>query len=461
MPDPPPLAPALRRALVEVVGPDHLLTDPAVTAGHAIDWTGRFRGATPGVIRPGSVDEVAAVIGVCAAEGVAVVAQGGNTGLVGGSVPLAGEVVLTTARLTTIAEVDADAGRLTAGAGATIAAVHAAAVSAGWAYGVDWAARDTATVGGSVATNAGGLRVVRHGSTRAQLLGVEAVLGTGAVLRDLGRLEKDATGYDLSGLLCGSEGTLGVVTAARLRLVPDPPERATAALGFASFAAAVVAVGQMRRTLPGLEAAEAYRAAEAELVAGHLGRAPALRPPPPVTVVVECAGTGDQIETLGAAVAALDGVLGAVVADEGPRRTALWRHREALTEAVATLGPHHKLDVSLPADALAAFAEEVPARVTEAAPGARTWLFGHLGDGNLHVNVTGVAPDDQAVDDAVLGLVLARHGSISAEHGVGTAKRRWVARQRGDVTVAAMRAVKTALDPAGILNPHVLFGDGD
>lgn len=461
MPDPPPLAPALRRALVEVVRPDHVLTDPAVTAGHAVDWTGRFRGATPGVVRPGTADEVAAVIGLCVAEGVAVVPQGGNTGLVGGSVPLAGEVVVSTARLTDIGDIDANAGRLTAGAGATIAAVHAAAASAGWAYGVDWAARDTATVGGSVATNAGGLRVVRHGPTRAQLLGVEAVLGTGTVLRDLGRLEKDATGYDLSGLLCGSEGTLGVVTAARLRLVGDPPERAAAALGFASFATAVAAVGQMRRALPGLEAAEAYRASEAELVAGHLGRAPALRPPPPVTVLVECAGTGDQVDALGAAVAALDGVLDAVVADERPRRTALWRHREALTEAIATLGPHHKLDVSLPADALAAFADEVPARVTEAAPGARTWLFGHLGDGNLHVNVTGVAADDQAVDDAVLELVLARHGSISAEHGVGTAKRRWVARQRGDETVAAMRAVKTALDPAGILNPHVLFGDGD
>jgi FAD/FMN-containing dehydrogenase len=177
-------------------------------------------------------------------------------------------------------------------------------------------------------------------------------------------------------------------------------------------------------------------------------------------VLVECAGAGDQVEALGAAVAALDGVIDAVVAEDRPRRTALWRHREALTEAIAaTLGPHHKLDVSLPADALAAFAEEVPARVTEAAPGARTWLFGHLGDGNLHVNITDVAPDDLAVDDAVLGLVLARHGSISAEHGVGTAKRRWVARQRGADAVTAMRAVKAALDPAGILNPHVLFGD--
>jgi FAD/FMN-containing dehydrogenase len=176
-----------------------------------------------------------------------------------------------------------------------------------------------------------------------------------------------------------------------------------------------------------------------------------------VTVLVECAGHGDQVDALAAAVAGLDGVGATVVAADGPRRAALWRHREALTEAVSGVGPPHKLDVTLPAAALAAFAEEVPATVAAAAPGARTWLFGHLGDGNLHVNVTGLAPDDPAADDAVLALVLAHRGSISAEHGVGTAKRAWLARQRGDAAVAAMRAVKAALDPAGVLNPHVLL----
>ncbi|QYG95524.1 FAD-binding oxidoreductase [Iamia sp. SCSIO 61187] len=451
------MAPSAARALAAVVGPEHLLTDPAVTAGHAVDWTGRFRGATPAVVRPGSIGEVAAIVAVAREEGLALVPQGGNTGLVGGSVPLAGEVVVSTARLAGVTAVDPDAGLLTAGAGTTIAAVHAAARAAGWAYGVDWAARDSATVGGSIATNGGGLHVVRHGPTRAQVLGVQAVWGSGAPLDDLGRLEKDATGYDLSGLLCGSEGTLGLVTAARLRLVPHLPERALAALAFASMADAVVAVGALRRGLPGLEAAEAYRAAEADLVAGHLGVAPALAPPPPVTVLVEAAGHDDPVDELAAAVAGLDGVVDAVVATDGPRRAALWRHRESLTEAIATLGPHHKLDVSLPAPALAAFAEEVPARVAEVAPAARTWLFGHLGDGNLHVNVSGVDPDDHAVDDAVLALVLDRGGSISAEHGVGTAKRAWLARQRGSDAVAAMAAVKAALDPDGVMNPHVLL----
>lgn len=452
-----PLPPRLGAALADVVGPAHVLTDPDLVARHVVDWTGRFRGSTPAVVRPGSTDEAAAVVALCAAEGLALVPQGGNTGLVGGSVPLAGEIVCSTTRLDGIVDVDPDAGRLTAGAGATIAAVQAAAAEAGWAYGVDWAARGSATVGGSVATNAGGLHVVRHGSTRAQILGLEAVLGTGAVLRDLGRLEKDSTGYDLSGLLCGSEGTLGVVTAARLRLVAAQPERAVAALAFASLTDAVVAVGALRRGLPDLEAAEAYGAAEAELVARHLGAAPVLVPAPPVTLLVECAGAGDQVEALRAAVEHLDGVGDSVVADDGPRRAALWRHRESLTEAIAAVGAPHKLDVSLPAAGLAAFAEEVPHRVRAVAPEARTWIFGHLGDGNLHVNVTGVAPEDDAVDAAVLDLVLDHAGSISAEHGVGTAKRRWLARQRGQEAVVAMRSIKAALDPAGVMNPGVLL----
>ena len=446
-----------RRELVAIVGDDHVLTDRDLTAGYEVDWTGRFRGSTPLVVRPGSTAEVAAVVQMCARRSVALVLQGGNTGLVGGSVPLAGEVVLSTRRLSGVVDVDADAGRLTAGSGTTIAAVQTAARDAGWAYGVDWAARGSATLGGSVATNAGGLRVVRYGSTRAQVLGVEAVLGSGAVLDDLGRLDKDATGFDLSGLLCGSEGTLGVITAARLRLVPHQPDRAVTVVGLRSLEAAVAAVGQLRRVLPGLEAAEAYRAAESELVARHLDVAPILRPAPPITLVVECAGSGGQADLLASAVDSLDDVIDAVIADDGPRRASLWRHREALTEAIATLGPHHKLDVSLPVGALGQFAEEVVMRVKVAAPQSATWIFGHLGDGNLHVNVTGVAPDDDAVDDAVLSLVLDHRGSISAEHGVGAAKRAWVARQRGPTAMGAMRAIKGALDPHGVLNPNVLL----
>lgn len=451
----PGLAPAALAALVDAVGADHVLTDAEVTAGHVVDWTGRFRGATPAVVRPRTHDEVAAVVAVARAHQLAIVPQGGNTGLVGGSVPLAGEVVLSTARLAGVLAVDAASGHLTAAAGTPLARVQDAARAAGWAYGVDLAARDSATIGGNVATNAGGLRVVAHGPTRAQLVGVAAVLGTGATVDDLGRLEKDVTGYDLSGLLCGSEGTLGVITAVRLRLVPARPERVVVALGFGSMAGAVEAVGRLRRALPDLEAAEAYGAAEADLVAGHLGSVPVVDAP--VTVVVEVAASTDPTDGVAEAVGALDGVLEVHVAADGPRRAALWRPRETITEAIATVGPHHKLDVSLPADELGDFAVEVERRVGEAVPGARTWIFGHLGDGNLHVNVTGVEPDDATVDDVVLGLVLERRGSISAEHGIGTAKRAWLGRQRGDDALATMRAIRAACDPDGILNPAVLL----
>jgi FAD/FMN-containing dehydrogenase len=207
-------------AFEEIVGREHVLTDPEIVASFVVDWTGRFRGRTDAVVRPGSVSEVAAIVAVCRDRRIALTLQGGNTGLVGGAVPLSGEIVLSLTRLSSLGELDAVAGQVTVGCGVTVGALQRAAAAAGWAYGVDLASRDSATVGGTIATNAGGLRVLRYGDTRAQLLGVEAVLGDGSVISHLGGLWKDNTGYDLAGLLCGSEGTLGVVTAARLALFP-------------------------------------------------------------------------------------------------------------------------------------------------------------------------------------------------------------------------------------------------
>ena len=214
----------------EALGPAHVLVDPDVTAGYATDWTGRFRGAAPAVVRPGSTAEVAEVVALARRHRVALVPQGGNTGLVGGGVPLAGEVVVSLGRLDRL-EVDGTAAQATAGAGVPLAALRAAAAAAGLAFGVDLGARDSATVGGMVATNAGGIHVLRHGAMRAQVVGVEAVLGTGAVVSRLAGLVKDNTGYDLAQLLCGSEGTLGIVTAARLRLVAPPGQVVTALVG--------------------------------------------------------------------------------------------------------------------------------------------------------------------------------------------------------------------------------------
>jgi FAD/FMN-containing dehydrogenase len=424
--------------LVEVVD------DPDVVAGYSIDWTGRWRGRTAAVARPRTTDEVAEVL----ARGLPVVPQGGNTGLVGGAVPLDGETVLSLRALDAVVDVDPDAGQLTAGAGATIAAVQAAAQAAGWEYGVDWGARDTATVGGSIATNAGGTRVIRHGDTRAQLLGVEAVLADGSVVSHLGGLVKDNTGYDLAGLLCGSEGTLAVVTAARLRLVPRHEQRVVAAVGLASMSEAVAFAGHVRRTVADVDAIEVLTDECRALVGAP--------PPAPVDarvwVLVECAGHDDPTAALAAAV----GDLPAAVAgpSEPARREQLWRMRHEITEAVNAIGPPVKLDVTLPGPRLAAFCDEVGSVVPD---GARLWLFGHVADGNIHVNVTGVDPRDESVDDAVLRLVAASGGSISAEHGIGRAKRRWLHLVRSDAEIDAMRRIKAALDPDGLLNPGVLL----
>lgn len=452
------LDPGLLAALEDVVGGPHLVTDPEVTASYAVDWTGRFRGATPAVVRPGSAAEVAEVVGLCRSNGTAVVAQGGNTGMVGGGVPLHGELVLSLRRLSDIGPADDAAGQLTAQAGCTLASVQAAAAAGGWAYGVDLGGRDSATIGGNVATNAGGLRVLRHGDTRAQVLGVEAVLGTGAVVSHLGGLVKDNTGYPLHALLCGSEGTLGVVTAVRLRLVPPSPARVVAVLGMTGAASAVAAAQQLRRTLPSLSAAELMLGPGVALVCRVLGMPPPLARPYTAYLLVEASDQIDPTPALSDAVAALDGVEDAAVAVEPVRAAALWRYREGHTEAVNSIGPPHKLDTAMPAGRLAEMVERIPALVAAVAPDAAVWLFGHVGDGNLHVNVTGVDPDDERVDDAVFSAVAEAGGSISAEHGIGTAKRRWLPLNRSPAELEAFTAIKRALDPDGVLNPHVLVG---
>jgi FAD/FMN-containing dehydrogenase len=439
----------------QAVGDAHVLVDPDVTAGYAVDWTGRFRGVAPVVVRPGTTTEVARVVALARRHRVAVVPQGGNTGLVGGGVPLAGEVVVSLGRFGDLA-VDGLAGQATAGAGVTLAALQAAAAEAGLAFGVDLGARDSATVGGMVATNAGGIRVIRHGAMRVQVIGVEAVLGTGEVISRLAGLVKDNTGYDLAQILCGSEGTLGIVTAARLRLVPPPARVVTALVGLATVAGAVETAAGLRRDVAGLSALELMTGPSLRLVADHLGSPPPVAPEAGAYLLVEADSPADPVPVLAEA---LDrpGVLDAAVATERADRARLWRWREAHSEAGGALGVVHKLDVTLPTAALAAFCTEVVERVAAARPGATTLLFGHVGDGNVHVNVVGPPAGDHEVDDLVLGLVVGSGGSISAEHGIGTVKKAWLARDRSPEEVHAMRAVKRALDPDGILNPNVLF----
>ncbi len=440
-----------------VVGPDHVLTDPEVTAGYCVDWTRRFRGATSAVVQPASTVEVAAVVTICRRHGVSLVSQGGNTGLVGGSVPLAGELVLSLRRLSVIGDVDDQAGQLTAGAGSTVAAVQQAAEAAGWAYGVDFASRDTATVGGSIATNAGGLRVIRYGDTRAQVVGMEAVLGDGSVVSHLSGLVRDNSGYHLPSLFCGSEGTLGVVTAARLRLVPPVRERVAALVAFDTIDAAVVAAAELRFHVRSLEAAELFLASGLDLVCRVDRLTHPFPSPHPAFLLAEAGADRDPLQDLAAAVDSLQGVADVVVATDKPRRDELWHLREGHPTAISSLGTPHKLDVALPTPRLAEFLRRVPPAVAAVAPAASTWLFGHAADGSVHVNVTGLPPDDQLVDDAVLRLATELGGTISAEHGIGAAKRAYLGLSRSPAEVAAFQAVKRAFDPDRVLNPNVLL----
>jgi FAD/FMN-containing dehydrogenase len=442
--------------LRDLLGP-RAVVDPEVVASYTTDWTGRFVGRSPMVVRPRSAEEVAAVVLLCRELGLALVPQGGNTGLVGGGVPLAGEVVLSLRGLQSLDPVDGPAGQVTAGAGVTLAQLQEVARAAGWSYGVDIGSRQSASVGGTVATNAGGLRVLRYGDTRAQLAGLEAVLGTGQVVSHLGGLLKDNTGYHWPGLVCGSEGTLGVVTAARLRLVPPMTHRTVAMLAFSTVVHALEAAALFRRSLPTLEACELVLGPGVALVAAVTGVGPPFPRPHPVYLLVEVADRTDPTGLLAEATGNAAHVVDAAVAVEPSQRAGLWHYREAHTEAVNTLGPPHKLDVTLPPAALADFIERVPHTVGDLAPDGRTWLFGHVGDGNIHVNVTGLAPDDDRVDDAVFRLVASLGGSISAEHGIGTAKKRWLHLSRSPAEIAAFRAIKGALDPDGVLNPNALL----
>ena len=448
---------ALLQHLAALVGAEHVLVDPELTSSYVRDWSGRYVGATPAVVRPATTAEVAVVLAACSTHGVAVTPQGGNTGLVGGGVPLGGEVLVSLRRLDHIGEVDGAAQQVTVGAGATLSAVQDAAHRAGLAFGVDLGARDSATLGGMAATNAGGLHLLRYGGMREQVFGYEAVLSDGRIISHLNGLLKDNTGYDLGRLLCGSEGTLAVITALRLRLVARLDAKVTALLAFADVEAALAASGRLRRDVPSIEALELFFAEGLALVAATLGAARPFAEDHRVFLLVECAARRDPTDELAEVVEQLSGVTDVAVAHEPAPRAALWRLREGHPEAINSLKAPHKLDVTLPAQAMAHFLRTVGGVIASVDAGATPWLFGHAADGNIHVNITGVAPDDERTDEAVLRYVAELGGSISAEHGIGTAKRALLHLNRSRAELAVFRALKHALDPTATLNPNVLL----
>ncbi len=450
----------LEAGLAEVVGAAHVLVDPDLRAPYETDWTRRFTGTARCVVRPADTAEVAGVVRRCAEAAAPIVVQGGNTGLVGAGVPTGSEVLLSLTRLTGLDPVDTLDAQVTAGAGVTLESLQRHARAAGLDFGVDLAARSAATVGGLVATNAGGIHVLRYGGMRAQVTGVEAVLADGTVISRLAGLAKDNTGYDLTQLLVGSEGTLGVVTRARLRLVPLLEARAVALVGLASTEAALALLARAREALPDLAAAEICYPAGVALVRSYAGLPPPFPAHHAAYLLLGCAARTDPTDRLVEVLAEAEEVGDATVASDAAGRTRLWAYREAHTEAVSAAGIPVKLDVSVPLRELPGLVAQLPPTVDAVAPGARLIVFGHLNEGNLHVNVLDAGARGGEVTDAVLNLVAGHRGSISSEHGVGRAKARWLGLSRSRDEIVTMRRIKTALDPAGLLNPGVLFGMG-
>jgi FAD/FMN-containing dehydrogenase len=438
-----------------LVGPSHVSTDPDVLAARSVDHTGRYRGRASALVRPGSAGEVAQVLQVCRDAGAHVTIQGGCTSLVAGTVPEHDDVLLSTERLCAISDVDAGERRIEAGAGATLAAVQRAAAAAGLVFGVDLAARDTATVGGMAGTNAGGLRTVRYGNMGEQVAGLDVALPDGSVLRRHSRVQTDNTGYDLPALFVGAEGTLGVITALDLRLHPNPSHRVTAVCGFDDLDALVDA-GRVFRDLEGIAALELIDGRASALTGEHLGVAA------PVDgdwlLLVELASDHDQTERLADA---LDGVRmcgDPAVGIDPATQQRLWRVRESLAEVLGVYGPPLKFDVSLPLYAVAKFARDADAVLHRHTPDAVGVLFGHIGEGNLHLNVLRCGREaERDLYAATMDLIAGSGGNVSSEHGVGSRKRRYVGMSREPADIAAMRTIKAAFDPTGYLNAAVLF----
>jgi FAD/FMN-containing dehydrogenase len=443
------------RGLTDAVGSSHVVTDPDVLAGRGVDHTGRYRGQASALVRPGSAEQVAEVLRACSDAGAYVTVQGGRTSLVAGTVPEHDDVLLSTERLCALSDVDTVERRVTVGAGATLAAVQRAASAAGLVFGVDLAARDTATVGGMASTNAGGLRTVRYGNMGEQVVGLQVALPDGSLMRRHSLVRRDNTGYDLPALFVGAEGTLGVITALDLRLHPTPSHRVTAVCGFGELDALIDA-GRTFRDVDGIAALELIDGRAAALTGEHLGVGA------PVEgdwlLLVELAADHDQTDRLADLLTGVRMCSEPAVGVDVAAQQRLWRVRESLAEVLGVYGPPLKFDVSLPLVAISGFARDAVALIQAHVADALPLLFGHIGEGNLHLNVLRVPLErERALYEPMMGLIAQCGGNVSSEHGVGSRKRRYLGMSREPADIAAMRAVKTALDPTGYLNAAVLF----
>jgi FAD/FMN-containing dehydrogenase len=460
--------------LAELLGPKGFTRDAEAMAPSLSDWRGRYHGAAAALLSPATREEVAEIVASCAEAGVALVPQGGNTSMVGGATPDSGgaALLLSLRRMDRIRSLDAKAGIAVCEAGVILAHLQEAAVAVGRRFPLTLGARGSATIGGLVSTNAGGTQVLRFGTMRALVLGIEAVLPDGALFEGLAALKKDNRGYDLRQLLIGAEGTLGVVTAASLRLVPAIGERVAAWAGVESPALAMALLRHLEATLgEAIESFELVPRSSLDLVLAHVpGTRPPLAAPAPWNVLVEAVApmatpSPEKLLYEGLRSALGTGlVIDAAIAASEAQAEAFWRLRDSISEAEKKDGPAAKHDVSVPVEAMAGFTTEAAAAVEARFPGTRVNAFGHLGDGNVHFNVR--APEGagaswlestgEAVSAFVHDLVTAAGGSISAEHGIGQMKLAELQRLGDPARLGAMRAIKRALDPKGIMNPGKL-----
>ena len=460
-----------------LLGPRGLTTDPDLMQPWLTDWRGRYTGRALALASPASTAEVAALVKLCAAHRVPIVPQGGNSGMAGGATPDASgtAIILSLRRMNAVRSVSAENGQAVCEAGVILQTLHEAAEAAGLRFPLTLGGKGSATIGGLIATNAGGTQVLRHGTMRAQVLGLEAVLADGSVLDLMTPLKKDNRGFDLKQLLIGSEGTLGIVTAARLRLLPAPGARATAWLGLPSITEA----GRVLRHLQKLSGQylEGFEVLPDQCLASVLAHLPGARAPltercPWYALVEYVADTDDddwltkllQDDLIDAEEEGL--ATNGVIATSQRQADELWRLRDSISAAERARGPAVQHDIAVPVDRMPDFILAAVPAIEAAFPGTQAFGFGHLGDGNVHFHVK--APggavrgvweerEGKAISAAVHDLVTAWGGSISAEHGIGQMKVDELARLHDPVALAVLRQVKAALDPAGLLNPGKLL----
>ncbi len=455
-------------------GTKAVITDPLEIEPWTIDWRGRYRGASPAILAPASTGEVAAIVGLARHHDVALVPQGGNTSMVGGATPPAdgSALILSLRRMNRVRSIDPAAGLAIAEAGVILSDLHTAVLASGRRFPLTLGARGSCTIGGLTATNAGGTQVLRFGTMRALVAGVEAVLADGSVHNGLPALKKDNRGYDINHLLIGSEGTLAVITAVSLRLTLPVLARGVAWVGVASPQAALDLLRTLESQSDAIESFELIAADTLALAVAHIpGVRSPLAQPQPWNVLIEAVATDRRTETpvefLERSLAAgyeAGLIADAMIAANEAQADALWRIRDSLSEAERAAGPATQHDISVPIDDLPRFLIETGAAIEARFPGVEASAFGHLGDGNLHYHVRAAARhgpgwgevDAPAITRLLHDLVADAGGSLSAEHGIGQMKRDELARLGPPSRIATLRAIKYAFDPTNIMNPEKL-----